>query len=74
LHLHRSILGWQACRGEGFLPGAPPATGNFAEYALPATLHCDDPAGSSLELDALGDFVSCPGEPVDSATLNLIGR
>jgi hypothetical protein len=37
------------------------------------TLHYDYDAVSSLELDALGDFVSCPGDPAEDATLDLVG-
>ena len=37
------------------------------------TLHYDYNGLSSLELDAIGDFVSCPGDPVEDTMLDLIG-
>jgi hypothetical protein len=36
-------------------------------------LHHDREGVSSLELDAIGDFVACPGDPLPGAVLDLIG-
>lgn len=52
-----------------------PATGSPVRRACSTSgvLHYDYGASSSLELDAIGDFVSCPGEPLDEPTLDLLG-
>jgi hypothetical protein len=52
-----------------------PATGSPVRRACSTSgvLHYDYGASSSLELDAIGDFMSCPGEPVAETTLDLIG-
>jgi len=52
-----------------------PSTGSPVRRACSTSgvLHYDYGASSSLELDAIGDFVSCPGEPLDEPTLDLLG-
>jgi hypothetical protein len=52
-----------------------PASGTPVRRACSTSgaLHYDHEGVSSVELDAIGDFVSCPGEPLPDAVLDLIG-
>ena len=52
-----------------------PATGSPVSRACSTSgvLHYDYGASAGLEFDAIGDLVSCPGDPVDETTLDLVG-